>query len=117
MAKQSRTLVSNITTAVADSTYSYGVKKKGAGYHISGDGVHTVIYDLDSFVGSIKIQATLAQYPGDNDWVDVVDTIITGDSSMFLDNTYTRTFTGKFIWVRAAYNLQNGTINEIRYNY
>lgn len=114
---ETKTLLSNIDAVAADSTFSYGEKSKGAGYHSSGDGVHTVAYVLDNFVGTVKIQGTLEQYPGDDDWVDIGSTEIGGDSSLFSQGTYTRTFTGKFVWIRTGYNLQNGTITEIRYNY
>jgi hypothetical protein len=72
---------------------------------------------LIEFVGTVKIQATLELYPGDNDWFDVAGTEVGGDSTVINSSAYSYTFTGKFTWIRAAYNLQNGTITEIRYNY
>lgn len=116
MAFENRTLLENISTEAADSTFSYGEKQPGAGYHKNNDGVHTVVMQFNDFIGTVKIQGTLELYPGDNDWIDVVGSELGGDSSTF-DDVESLTFTGKFVWIRAAYNVQNGTITEIRYNH
>jgi hypothetical protein len=118
MSIESITLLSNVTTeaSIGDSTYSFSDKQRGAGYYKNHDGLHTVVYDLSDFTGSIKIQATLELYPGNEDWFDVADTEIGGDSTTISIASLTRNFIGKFVWIRAAYNLQNGTITEIRYN-
>lgn len=119
MSTENITLLENITTESTDSTYSYGTKQKGAGYYKNGNGVHTAVYQTADFIGSMKIQGTLAQEPGDSDWIDIEDTEVGlgYDSTIFLTNSKAVTFTGKFVWVRAAYNLQNGTISQIRYNF
>ena len=109
-------LLSNIDTESADSSFSYSEKNKGSGYNKNNDGVHTAVYSLDSFVGTIKMQGTLELYPGEDDWVDIAGTELGGDSSVF-SASQSRTFVGKFLWIRAAYNLQNGTITQIRYNF
>jgi len=119
MSTESITLLSNISQEAVsgDSSFVYSGKQKGAGYHKYNDGVHTVVYNFNQFVGTVKIQATLALYPGDNDWFDVVGTEVGGDSTVINNAATSYTFIGKFVWIRAAYNLQNGTITEIRYNY
>ena len=112
-------LVSNYSDDSAPSTVFYSEKQKGAGYHRNNNGVHTALFTFDNFVGSAEIQATLALYPGDDDWFDVnYDTI-----SVPVDGTgapiagaFSCTFNGKFVWIRAAYTLQAGSIVEIRYN-
>lgn len=121
MLEESRTLLENIT---AITTASYSDKMKGAGYYKNGDGVHTVHYVVNAFLGDITIQGTLSQYPSDNDddWVEV-DTFA-GDSTLYnqpnnndaVDYDYSTTFTGKFVWIRVKYSLENGTIRQIRYN-
>ena len=118
MSTETLTLLSNNTTEASVGVFSYTGKQKGAGYHRYNDGVHTVVYDLKEFVGTIKIQATLSLYPDDNsvDWFDVDGTEHSFDSTVS-NGAYSYTFTGRFMWVRAAYNLQDGTIVEIRYNY
>ena len=117
MSTESITLLENTFTESTNSDFSYGEKKKGAGYHKNSDGVHTVVYQFNNFIGDVKIQGTLALYPGEADWVDISGTDIAVSDSSALNNDETRTFTGKFVWIRAAYNLQNGTITEIRYNH
>ena len=118
MSTESRILISNITAEAGDSSYSYGEKSKGAGYNRSSDGLHTAVYVVDSFAGSIKIQGTLELYPADSDWIDIAGTEVGGDSTVGAgETTYTANFTGNFVWIRAAYNLQNGTIVAVRYNY
>lgn len=116
MSNENIVLLSNISTESTDSSFAYSDKNKGAGYNKNGDGVHTVVYTVDSFVGTIKMQGTLELYPGENDWVDITGTELGGDSSVF-SASQSRTFVGKFLWIRAAYNLQNGIITQIRYNY
>ena len=103
MSTENIVLLSNITTDSVPATFSYGEKKKAAGYHRISDGLHTAVYTVNSFSGTIKIQGTLALYPGDNDWFDIGDAEIGGDSN--------------FLWIRAAYNLQSGTIVDVRFNY
>ena len=116
MTTENHILVSNVATEAQDSSFAYSDKNKGAGYNKNGDGVHTVVYSLDSFVGTIKMQGTLELYPGEADWIDIAGTELGGDSSVF-NASQSRTFVGKFLWIRAAYNLQNGTITQIRYNF
>jgi hypothetical protein len=120
MSIESITLISNIVeeSPPGDSSFKYSNKNKGAGYHKYNDGIHTVVYQVDSFVGTIKLQATLELYPGDSDWVDIINTELEyGSDSSQSTGTRSITFTGKFVWIRAAYNIQNGTITEIRYNH
>ena len=123
MLNESKTLLENISTVTTTAQYSN--KKIGAGYYKNGDGVHTVYTIVNAFLGDITIQGTLEQYPSDDDtdWVDI--TSFAGDSTLYnqpnnndaVDYDFSATFTGKFVWIRAKYELQNGTIREIRYNH
>jgi hypothetical protein len=121
MSKENIVLVSNYSNDSLPSTEVYSEKQKGAGYHKYNDGVHTVVFQFDNFKGSVKIQATLALYPGDDDWFDVTydtaSSVLTGLDSTPIVSNANCTFTGKFVWIRAAYTLIEGTITEIRYNY
>jgi hypothetical protein len=110
-------LLENISTESATAGFSYGEKRKGAGYNKNNNGLHTAVFEFDNFVGTVKIQGTLELYPNDTDWVDITDTTITIEDSSALTLNETRTFTGKFVYIRAAYNVQNGVISKIRYNY
>jgi hypothetical protein len=115
MSFESFILTSSISDLVSDSTYSYSDKQPGAGYHNKDDSTHTVVYSLQNFVGGIKIQASLELYPSDGDFFDIVGTeLISSDP---YTDAYSVTFSGNFVWLRAAYNLQDGIISEIRYNH
>lgn len=116
MTTENYSLLSNETSESADSSFTYTDKNRGAGYNCNNNGVHTAVYTVDSFVGTIKMQGTLELYPGEADWIDITGTELGGDSSVF-SASQSRTFVGKFLWIRAAYNLQNGTITQIRYNF
>jgi hypothetical protein len=114
-------LLSNITDDSQPSVWQYSDKSTGSGYYNKGNGVHTVVFEFEDFKGSVKIQATLELYPGDSDWFDVSydfsDTNLLALDSTPLTNNATCTFTGKFLYIRAAYQLEQGKIKEIRYNY
>ena len=114
-------LVSNYSNDSQPLIEVYSNKQKGAGHHTRNDSVHTAVFQLDNFVGSIKLQGTLALYPSDNDWFDIEYDSSSHDLTA-LDSTpvvgaANATFTGKFVWIRAAYKLEQGTITEIRFNY
>jgi len=115
MSKETVILLESVTSEAGNSYLTYSEKQKGSGYHKLDDGLHTYVYSVDSFVGSVKLQGTLELYPGDNDWVDIDGTVFDGDSTD--PSTVTGNFTGNFVWIRAAYNLQDGTIQQIRYNH
>jgi hypothetical protein len=113
-------LLSNATDDSQPLVYQYSDKSRGAGYYKNGNGTHTAVFAFDNFKGSVKIQATLELYPGDADWFDVIynsnDVDLTAIDSTPLTANATCTFTGKFVFIRAAYQLEEGTITEIRYN-
>lgn len=114
MSIENRTLLSAQTAVSANQVnYNYSDKAKGAGYNKNTDGLCTVVYDLTNFVGKIRIQGTLELYPGDADWFDVASF---GDFTT-PHGISTANIVGKFVWIRAAWNLQSGLINEIRYSF
>jgi hypothetical protein len=116
MPTQSIVLLTNESTESVNSvTFSYTDKQKGDGYYNLGDGLHTVTYLTDSFEGTIKMQGTLATNPTEDDWFDIDNTDFGADSTT-AGSAY-RNFTGNFVWIRAAYNIVDGTISEIRYNH
>ncbi len=120
MSKETLVLLSNAADDSQPSTWQYSEKSRGAGYYKTGSGVHTAVFAFDNFKGSVKIQATLELYPGEHDWFDVVydssDVDLTALDSTPLVSNATCTFTGHFVFIRAAYQLEEGTITEIRYN-
>ncbi len=117
MSTETIVLLSSTSTEAVGSAFSYSDKQKGAGYNKHNDGVHTAVFQFDNFVGTVKIQGTLELYPTENDWFDVVGTSITVEDSSTLIGAETRTFVGQFVYIRAAYSIEQGIITEIRYNY
>lgn len=132
--------MADTVTILATSTHSGGTqtltseKVKGDAYFGTTDGLHTVMIDLAGFLGTIKIQGSLADDPSDTDWFDVqlndgelnVDTTgkvteIIVESITYFDiaETSIRVYntTGNFVWLRA--NISNwtaGTITRIEMN-
>ncbi len=114
MSTESYILLSNI---IAETT-GYGEKRKGAGYNRRSDGLHTVVYSVDAFVGTITIQGSLEMFPGENDWVDVTSYDFGGDSTAGdSTSTHSENFYGNFVWIRAKYAITNGSIVSVRYNH
>ncbi len=114
MSTESHILLSNV---IAETT-GYGEKQKGAGYNRHSNGLHTVVYAVDAFNGSITIQGTLEMFPGEADWVDVTSYDFGGDSTVANTTTsYSENFYGNFVWIRAKYTVTDGTIVAVRYNH
>jgi len=91
---------------------------KGDGYYGRSDGFHTIQYNTSGFIGSIKVQATLAVNPSNADWFDIytenyLDSSEDGTTGSFITN-----FTGNYVWIRTVVNAwTDGTINSIRLNH
>lgn len=121
MSTETIVLLANANDDSQPLSWQYSNKNRGAGYYKNGNGIHTAVFDFNNFKGSVKIQATLELYPSDNDWFDVSydssDIDLTALDSTPVTNNATCTFTGKFVFIRAAYMLEEGTITEIRYNH
>jgi len=117
MAMKNTVLLSSTSTESAE--FRYSEKQKGAGYYRLDFPLHTTVFQVNNFKGSVKIQATLVLYPSEKDWFDVEydnGDIIESTDSTALSTTLTRNFTGNFIWIRAAYRIEQGTVTEIRYS-
>lgn len=118
MSTENIILISSTNAESADFVYSN--KQKGAGYHRRYDAVHTATFSFDNFKGSVKLQATLALYPSEDEWFDIDydnGSVLESIDSTPLLTTEIRNFTGNFVWIRAAYQITEGTITQIRYSY
>ena len=58
-------------------------KLKGDGYYGRDDGLHSLQYNVNGFIGKIVAQATLAVDPAETDWF----TVTTTEHSNFGDST------------------------------
>jgi hypothetical protein len=88
-------------------------QQKGDGYYNSGDGLHTATFTFNNFVGSVRLEASLAIAPANSDWFTINNTTFTNPltGSNFVN------FYGNFVWIRATGTLTSGSITTIRYNY
>jgi|TARA_R110000796_G_scaffold164446_1_gene281296 hypothetical protein len=89
---------------------------KADGYYGNADGLHTVAYMCSAdFVGTIKIQGSLATGPTSSDWFDVDSTSV-GDGSSVVSTQYIN-FTGNFVWVRSVVTVTTGSVTKILLNF
>ena len=117
------TVEEDVTTESADGSTTFTLdhsgfvtdKAKGDGYYSQTDGVHTVAYQIvnlgdstDDFNGTIKMQASLATTPTEDDYFDISGTTMTSDQSTTIS---TFNFTGNYVWVRAKVETTNLTSN------
>jgi len=98
----------------------YSDKIQGDGYFGSSDGLHTAMISADmNFVGTATIQASLATNPGPDDWFNVNGTSV---SYAIMDPRTNGTvdcvnFTGNFVWVRGAVQINRGVVESILVNH
>lgn len=121
------------SSSYTDSATLQSDKVKGDGYYGMSDGLHTIMIDLNGFVGTIKIQGSLAQEPTEADWFMIeldrgaVSLDTTGKASALVETSLTYTSaetsiksynaTGNFVWIRADISdWSAGTISRIELN-
>jgi hypothetical protein len=111
------TIVQSQVNSGDSTSFTISDKVKGDGYYGNADGLHTVAYICsDDFVGTIKMQASLATDP-DNavDWFDIDDTAV-GDGSSVVATTF-KNFTGNFVWLRSVVSVETGSVTKIQLNF
>ena len=111
------------TTTTLDHTGFVTDKAKGDGYYSQPDGVHTVAYHVNSSINddaniSIKMQASLATTPTEDDWFDISGTGIDQTNIDGSTLAFSANFTGNFVWVRAKVSgMSAGAVSKILYNH
>ena len=125
-------------TLLSTSTYSNSAtlqsdKAQGDAYFGMSDGLHTIAIQLNDFIGTIKIQGSLATDPQETDWFDIslssgatgVDTTGKIADALVTSLPYTQietsmksyNATGNFVWLRVdVSNWTGGTISRIEMN-
>ena len=113
MPSYSETILSN-QTHPGDSTSVTvtGTAFRGDGYYGRSDGIHTVQYNLTNFIGTIKMQGTLATAPVEADYFDIITNTESSTTGASIYN-----FTGNYVWVRAVITYTNGSVNNIKLNH
>jgi hypothetical protein len=121
------------TVSYTGSSTLIGNKFKGDGFYGMSDGLHTFEISLTGFIGKIKIQATLALEPSEQDWFDAdigngsqtIDTtgLIQSAAKTTIEYTGAETsinsynVTGNLVWVRAyIFDWTEGSIQSIKMN-
>jgi hypothetical protein len=93
----------------------YGNAVPAANYYRGQGSLQTITYQLQDFVGEIKIWATLNDLPDTAPWFEI-DSY--GDGSTVITETHPVTITGNFAWLRAeVIGFDGGTIQQIRAAY
>tara|TARA_S200000501_G_scaffold360404_1_gene387446 strand:+ start:2554 stop:2949 length:396 start_codon:yes stop_codon:yes gene_type:complete len=130
--------MSDTITLLSTNTFSNSAtlqseKAKGDAYFGMSDGLHTVLVDLNDFIGTIKIQGSLVTDPTASDWFDAdlsndeytVDTtgkvtdVVLNNLTYALAETSKKSYNaiGNFVWLRAdVSNWTAGTITKIELN-
>lgn len=72
--------------------------------------VYTVSIAYSNFVGNLRLQATLAETPVEEDFFDVYPPILAGTYSQIVN------FTGNFSWIRAIVSKTSGSVDQILIN-
>jgi hypothetical protein len=93
---------------------------RGDGWFGRADGLHTVQYNLAGLNATIKIQATLAIEPENEDWFTVYESAYELESTPGVvekANEFVN-FIGNYVFVRIVVeNWSGGTINSIFFNH
>lgn len=115
MSATSETILSNQSYSGTGSKSVIGDQYKGDGFYRKTDGYHTVQYSVAGFIGTVKMQATLAVSPTEEDWFTVPETEYT--STVTTNSTVIKNFIGNYVWVRATASWTAGSINSITLNH
>ena len=95
-------------------------KLKGDGYYSRSDGIHTVQYNINGFLGSIVVQGTLATSPIEEDWSTIASTMHQAviEDEITRNGGFIKNFTGNYVWVRIAItNWSDGSVTSIMLNH
>lgn len=121
MPSNSETILSNqVHPGDSSNEAVTGEKFKGDGFYGRADGFHTVQYNLSGFIGTIRIQATLAIDPSTTDWFTLSDGTHTSNTTDGANATggFIYNFTGNYVWVRVSViNWTDGSISQILLNH
>ena len=117
MSNTTQTLLTNVTYGQASGNYDgssqdwFSDPVPAANYYNGLGNIQTLFYDLQGFVGTITVQATLNDISSAAQWFDISER---GDG-ITPDTGYTSaTVTGNFVWLRARVEgFDGGTITAV----
>ena len=116
----SRTSINMLSGVVNGTSVHTSGNTPGDSYYGFTDGIHTDAIYPKNFLGSLELQATLAETPGADDWFNI--TLKNGNTASYSNasNVDAYTFTGNFLYLRAKITPQasnSGSIDKILLNY
>jgi len=116
----SRNSINMLSGVVSGTTVHTSGNTPGDSYYGFTDGIHTVAIYPNNFLGSLELQATLAETPGANDWFNI--TLKNGTTASYsnANDVDAYTFTGNFLYLRVKITPQpsnSGSIDKILLNY
>jgi hypothetical protein len=117
MANSEIILSANTHPGDSAETVVTGEKFRGDGYYGRSDGFHTVQYDIEDFIGTVAIQATLAVDPVNTDWFTVYTQAYPVVNDEGTSTSIIANFTGNYVWIRSVVTYTDGTVNSIRLNH
>jgi hypothetical protein len=116
-----QTLVASVTYGTPSGNYDGSSQDwlsnavPAANYYGGQGSLQTIIYRLQDFVGTIRIEATLNDSQESAPWFEVATY---GDGSTVETGTIPVNITGNFTWLRAEItNFSSGTIQSITASY
>lgn len=114
------TIFPSMTTSNDGKPWTFPIvsdKAKGCGYYGQNNGMQTVSYStINSFIGVMNMQATLATDPSEDDWFDIDNTTLGNGITPVFDQTLLLNFTGNFVWIRGIIKqFTAGEINRVLY--
>jgi len=90
-----------------------GQRQQAASFYLGNKDLQTVTWSLTGVSATIKIQATLAENPTENDWFVVYNLVASNLSQMSFTNVQ-----GNFVYIRAVVqNFTTGVIQNIKVSY
>lgn len=90
-----------------------GQKQQAASFYLGNKDLQTITWSLTGVTATIKIQATLAEDPTENDWFTVYNLVANNLSQMSFSNVQ-----GNFVYVRAVVqNFTTGVVQNIKVSY
>ena len=113
MSNNSQTiLTANTHPGDSTSVTVNGAAFKGDGYYGRSDGLHTIQYQYAGFTGTLRIEATLATDPTEEDWLHAHSLVLSNETGSSIAN-----ITGNHVWLRASITYTDGTVNKITMNH
>lgn len=90
-----------------------GEKYPAAAYYLGNKNLQTITYSFTNVTGTMEVEATLSDNPGEGDWFKVYELAVDSETVVSYQN-----ITGNFVYIRAKIkDFSNGTVQYIKITY